>query len=84
MSDNVVVLPIPQSKEQKENQSIEEFLGSIAKEVQGKNVLSVLSIVYLKDDPDNAVIYIAGDYKQDREILGDLRILEQSVLDGTL
>ena len=72
-----------------ERSSIEKFLKNITEAIENNKISSLLCIAYLTEDEaektgDESVIYMAGDYKSDREVLGDLRLLEQAVIDGEL
>jgi hypothetical protein len=65
-------------------EGIENLQKNLNKEFDSKNIKSMLVLVYLKDEPGEVTFYMAGDYEHDREILGDIRLLEQAVLDGDI
>lgn len=72
-----------------ERSSIKEFLKNITIAIENNKISSLMCIAYMTEDEseetgDESVIYMAGDYKSDREVLGDLRLLEQAVIDGEL
>lgn len=62
------------------NQGYQNYLQTITKDINANNVSSILTIMY--DKEGEAYIIMAGDYKQDREVLGDLELLKQAVIDG--
>lgn len=66
-------------KTDKSEESINTYLSSITELIKDKKVNSILSIVYLHDDED-PVFYVAGKYINIREILGDIRLVEDVVL----
>ena len=86
MSD---VVKLFKSDEDSYRSSIEQFLKNITEAIQNNKISSLMCIAYMTEEEaetsgDESVIYMAGDYKSDREVLGDLRLLEQAVIDGEL
>lgn len=68
-----------------QKQGLTEVAEILNRQFTNKNVRSILAVVYYKDEDTETVnYYIAGDYTQDRQILGDIRLLEQSVLEGEI
>jgi len=79
MSDTPVILFPNRANTVKEG--LDTYLKNITQLIKDNKIETILTIFYEKDEAPT--LYVAGDYS-DREILGDLRIIEQSVLDGEL
>ena len=76
MSDNVTPFP---SAENSIIVSLDNYVNNITEAVKEKKVKSILTIVYEYGDED-PILYLAGEYVKTREILGDLRFIEDFVL----
>ena len=75
------VVKLMTRKELKE-EGFQNYLKNITEDIKANNITTILSILY--DKEGDAYIMMAGDYKQDREILGDLELLKQAVHDGEI
>jgi len=76
MSDNVTPFP---SAENSIVVSLDNYVTNITEAVKEKKIRSILTIVYENDDED-PTLYLAGEYIKTREILGDLKFIEDFVL----
>jgi hypothetical protein len=78
MSENVVNF-VPKDKDNAQS-SINDLLSTVTKLSSEKKISTILTIAYLEGD-DEPVCYFAGKYISLKEMLGDLRLLEQVLLD---
>lgn len=76
MSDNVTPFP---SQENNVIVSLDNYVTNITEAVKEKKVRSILTIVYENDDED-PTLYLAGEYVKARDILGDLKFIEDFIL----
>ena len=78
MSDNVTKFP---TKEDTVTTSLETYVANITELVKDKKIKSILTIMYsTEDDGDEPTLYLAGEFTRPREILGDLRFIEDFIL----
>ena len=76
MSDNVTPFP---SAENSAITSLDNYVYNITELVTEKKVRSILTIIYEHGDED-PTLYLAGEYLKTREILGDLKLIEDFIL----
>lgn len=76
MSDNVTPFP---SQENSVIVSLDNYVTNITEAVKEKKIRSILTIVYEHEDED-PTLYLAGEYIKTRDILGDLKFLEDFIL----
>ena len=78
MSDNVTKFP---TKEDTVTVSLDTYLENMKELITSKKVKSILTIMYsTEDDGDDPTLYLAGEFIRPREILGDLRFIEDFIL----
>lgn len=76
MTDNVTPFP---SEENSVVVSLDNYVTNITEAVKEKKVKSILTIVYNYEDED-PTLYLAGEYIKTRDILGDLKFIEDFIL----
>lgn len=59
--------------------SLDKYLENITREITDKKITSLLSIVYIEGE-DEPSFYLAGEYRNIREILGDMRLMEEVII----
>ena len=84
MSNVVKFTSVKEQETEVAKQGLSDINKILSEQFANNNVKSIIAIVQYTDEDDSVSYYLAGDYGNDRELIGAIEIFKDAILCGEI